>query len=84
MNKWVCVTKDWDTFTYGKIYEGEVNGSLLDVPNDLGERTYPSISGSIPIENYKESRRYFGEPTKKVYYFITLDEWRQQQIEKIL
>lgn len=84
MIKWVCVTKDWDTFTYGKIYEGEVNGSLLDVANDLGERTYPAISGSIPIGNYKESRRYFGAPTKKVYYFITLDEWRQQQIEKIL
>ena len=83
MNKWVCVTKDWDTFTYGKIYEGEVNGSLLDVPNDLGERTYPALYGVEPIIRMMEIRS-FGHPTKKLYYFIPLEEWREKQINQII
>jgi hypothetical protein len=84
MNKWVCVTKAWDSFTYGKIYEGELQGDLLNVPNDFGEYHLPALFRHEPIEIYKESRRYYGIPTKKVYYFITLEEWREQQIEKIL
>jgi hypothetical protein len=90
-SKWVCVTKSWDSFTYGKIYEGEllrsnkeIDGDLLNVPNDFGEYHLPALFRYEPIENYKESRRYYGIPRKKVYYFITLEEWREQQINKIL
>lgn len=60
--KWVCVTKDWDTFTYGKVYEGKLDGSLLDVKNDRGERWYPALFGSggvyyfIPIEEWREKQ----------------------------
>jgi hypothetical protein len=82
-NKWVCITKDWDFFTYGKIYEGELQGNLLNVPNDLGEYYLPALFRYEAIETHKESRRY-GIPRKKVYYFITLEEWRQQRIEKII
>lgn len=81
--KWVCVTKDWDTFTYGKVYEGELNGSLLDVENDFGERHLPALYGVEPIIRMTDVRS-FGQPTNKVYYFITLEEWREQQINKIL
>jgi hypothetical protein len=91
-SKWVCVTKSWDSFTYGKIYEGEllrsnkaIDGDLLNVPNDFGEYHLPALfryaitkdEGTHAMDNHKESR-------KKVYYFITLEEWREQQIEKIL
>jgi len=83
MNKWVCVTKDWGSFTYGKIYEGELNGSLLDVCDDTGYRSHPCLHGSreiIPMMN----TRYYGPPTEKVYYFIPLDEWRDKQIDEII
>jgi len=83
-SKWICVTKSWDSFTYGKIYEGELQGDLLNVPNDFGEYLLPALFRSEPIENYKESRRYYGIPTKKVYYFITLEEWRERRIDDIL
>ena len=82
--KWVCVTKDWDTFTYGKTYEGELEGDLLNVPNDFGNYHLPCLFRWETIENYKEARRYYGAPKRKVYYFITLEEWREQQINKIL
>jgi hypothetical protein len=84
INKWVCIIKSWDSFTYGKIYEGELQGDLLNVPNDFGEYHLPALFRYEPIENYKESRRYYGIPNKKVYYFITFEEWREQQINKIL
>jgi hypothetical protein len=75
--KWVCVTKYWENFTYGKVYEGDISGSLLDVENNIGERTLPALYR-------KECTEYLLEPTKKIYYFIPLEEWREQQIEKIL
>ena len=85
MSKWICVTKDFSKFTYGKVYDGEVNmsGTLLDVPNDLGERTYPALYGVEPIIRMMEVRS-FGQPTKKVYYFLTLEEWREKQINQII
>jgi hypothetical protein len=83
MNKWVCVTKDWNHFTYGKTYEGEQLGSLLDVEDDIGDRPMPCLYGVesvIPMMN----TTYYGPPTKKIYYFLTLEEWRNKQINKVI
>jgi hypothetical protein len=70
--KWVCVCKIWDKFTYGKVYEGELNsnGTLLDVKNDLGESCLPAFF-----------RKVNGD---KKYYFIEFQEWRQIKLNKIL
>ena len=63
----VCVTKDWDAFTYGKKYEvlmdqfGPDRMSIVDVMNDRGERYMPASN-----------------------YFVTLDEWRQMQIDELI
>ena len=76
MSKWVCVTKDWRNFKYGKIYEGKQERSLLDVENDIGERTMPCLCG---VEFDKKTKLY-----KSVYYFIKLEEWRERQINQIL
>jgi hypothetical protein len=73
--KWVCVTKDWKGFTYGKTYEGELNGTLLDVPDDTGYRSHPSL--------FRKSINK-KPPTEKVYYFLTLEEWREKQINEII
>jgi len=81
--KWVCVTKDWESFTYGKIYEGELNGSLLDVPDDTGYRSHPCLHGVREVITMMGGR-YYGPPTEKVYYFLTLEEWREKQINEII
>ena len=63
----VCITKDWDSFTYGKKYEvlmdqfGPDRMSIVDVMNDRGERYMPASN-----------------------YFVTLDEWRQMQIDELI
>ena len=63
----VCITKDWDAFTYGKKYEvlmdqfGPDRMSIVDVMNDRGERYMPASN-----------------------YFVTLDEWRQMQIDELI
>ena len=94
MNKWVCATKEltYRNFTYGKIYEGYFYdepccpsvASVLGTRNDLNEFLIVPIYADIPIENYKESKRFFGIPTMKTYFFIELEEWRNQQIDKII
>ena len=76
--KWVCVTKYWDSFTYGKIYEVELQGDLLNVPNDFGNYHLPALFRWETIEDYKEHQK------RKVYYFISIEEWREQRIEKII
>ena len=83
MNKWVCITKDWGHFTYGKTYNGELVGSLLDVENDIGERSMPSLYGIKQIISMM-NKRYYGPPSEKIYYFLTLNEWREKQINEIL
>ena len=84
INKWVCVTKDWENFTYGKVYEGNISGSLLDVENDAGERTSPCLSGIKTHTNIYGVGLYDKMVKEKVSYFIQLDEWRENQINKIL
>ena len=81
----VCVVKDKSGFTYGKSYEVlHTDGSTyIDIIDDNGNRPMPSLYGVEPLINYKESRRYFGSPQKKVDYFIPLDQWRESQLNKI-
>lgn len=81
--KWVCITKDWEHFTYGKTYEGELVGSLLDIENDIGDKPMPCLHGVRQIISMM-NKRYYGPPTEKVYYFLTLEEWRNKQIEDII
>jgi hypothetical protein len=96
MNKWVCITNELThhNFTYGKIYEGKSFplNNLLDTRNDLGVKKLVQYYSDIPIgdhchdslgrgpfgriENFKESER--------TYFFIELEEWRNQQIDKII
>jgi hypothetical protein len=98
MNKWVCITNEltYRNFTYGKIYEGNVYNNLLDLRNDLDVKKLVQYYSDIPIarnttqpicrgsKNFKESKRFFGIPTRKTYFFIELEEWRNQQIDKII
>ncbi len=83
MNKWVCINKNWNDFTYGKIYEGGLQNSILDIESDNGERLYPSLYGIGYFE-----MPYMAKTSKlcgrRIYNFIPLEEWRQQQIEKII
>lgn len=83
-NKWVCVTKYWENFTYGKVYEGNISGSLLDVKNDVGERTSPCLSGIKTHTNIYGVGLYDKMVKEKVNYFIPLEEWREEQLNKIL
>jgi hypothetical protein len=74
INKWICITKDFTNFTYGKIYEGIEKGNLLDVANDKGERHLPAIFG-------------YNGPGNFVEYFVTVEKWkeiRNNKIQKIL
>jgi hypothetical protein len=70
----VCVTKDMTIFTYGKKYklmsDATKEDNLIDLIDDNGVRPLPS--------------QFFTQGGKKKYYFITIDEWRRKQIEKLL
>lgn len=80
MNKWVCITKDFRHFTYGKIYEGELSGSLFDFKDDTGEKSMPCLFGSVLEE--KSHTRY--GPKRHIQYFLSLEEWREKQINDII
>jgi hypothetical protein len=51
----------------------KVSDKVLNVPNDFGEYHLPALFRSDQ-KNYKE----------RVYYFITLEEWRERRIDDIL
>jgi hypothetical protein len=68
--KWICITKNFTNFTYGKIYEGVERNSLLDIPNDKGERHLPAKSG-------------YNGPGVFVEYFVSLDKWQEIRRGKI-
>lgn len=74
MNKWVCITNELThhNFTYGKIYEGNVYNNLLDLRNDLDVKKLVQYYSDIPRKT-----------TRKTYFFVELEEWRNQQIDKI-
>jgi hypothetical protein len=69
----VCICKNWQHFTYGKKYRAlsEIHHNLIDVTNDIGENPIPCLYG-------------YDGPGKKVYYFTTLEGWREIQLEKVL
>ena len=68
--KWVCITERFSNFTYGRIYEGVEINSLLDIPNDKGERNLPAKYG-------------YDGPGVFVEYFVTLDKWQEIREGKI-
>lgn len=84
MTKWVCVTKNFKNYIYGKIYEGDLRGDLLNVPNDFGWFDKPSLYYIEEVTNYKFSTKRHGVPNKRIYHFITLEEWRENLLEQIL
>ena len=85
MQKWVCVCKVWKDFTYGTVYEGEVEfNSLLNVPNDKGEYCKPSLYGMEECSDYKSVVRRYGAAYRKIPYFVTLEEWRESKINEII
>jgi hypothetical protein len=51
----VCVTKDWQTYTYGKKYEVLMDqlGSIIDVMNDQGQRYMPASNYFVTLEEWK-------------------------------
>lgn len=69
----VCICKSWQYFTYGKKYQvlSECHHNLVDVTNDIGENPIPCLYG-------------YDGPNNKVYYFTTLEGWREIQLEKVL
>lgn len=67
----ICVCKVFNSFTYGKKYQliSDYTGtSLIDILNDYNERTYPCY--------YRNS--------EKEKYFLTIKEWRENQINTII
>lgn len=69
--KWICLTKKFNGFTYGKTYEGNKVGNNIDVTNDYGYNPFPAISG-------------YNGPGNLVVYFRPVDEWRKKKINEIL
>lgn len=68
----VCVHHRFANYTKGKKYQlrKDVNGSVLDIINDIGERGYPSSYG------------FEGE--KLITYFDTIENIREEKINSIL
>lgn len=55
----VCITKDWETFTYGKKYEVVMDqigpsSSVVDVMNDLGRRHMPASKYFVTLEEWRQ------------------------------
>ena len=73
--RWICVTDKFDKFTYGKVYEGELQGkNLLNIPNDEGGYHLPAKWG-------------YDSPNNFIEYFVDEERWqeiRKQKINKIL
>lgn len=73
--RWICVTDKFDKFTYGKVYEGELQSkNLLNIPNDYGEYHLPAKWG-------------YDGPNNFIEYFVNEERWqeiRNQKINKIL
>lgn len=85
---WIfCVTDEFAFYTKGKKYQllKDVNGTVLEIVNDKGQVEHPSYYGVREvIDNYKFTERRFGARTHKVYYFISIEEWREDRINQIL
>jgi hypothetical protein len=55
----VCITKDWQTYTYGNKYEvlmdqfGPDRMSIVDVMNDRGQRYMPASNYLVTLEEWR-------------------------------
>jgi hypothetical protein len=73
----VCITKDFKYFTYGKIYyyphpfAWDNSPPYLTLTNDIGRVDYPSLWG------------YDNERTI-VFYFEPAWKWRHKKLERLL
>lgn len=54
----VCITKNWQTYTYGKKYEVLMDqlGSIIDVMNDQGQRYMPASNYFVTLEECREMK----------------------------
>ena len=58
----VCITKNWQTFTYGKKYKvlmdqfGPDRMSIVDVMNDVGQRYMPASNYFVTLEEWREMK----------------------------
>lgn len=68
----VCVHHRFANFTKGKKYQlfSDLTGSTLDIQNDNGQRSWPSIYGY--------------ESGKKIIYFMTIQDIRDKKLNEIL
>jgi hypothetical protein len=91
--KVVCIKDDYKTFdptstyksrtTIGKTYEliqyedsyGDIGYYFID---DFGEETW------IGFKKVKLDNRWYDKPIFFEKYFVTLEQWREQQLNKIL
>jgi len=68
---WYCSTKNFQYFTYGKIYEClEHRGSYLMLINDLEHVSSPSIMTNSSISEYRVN-------------FMTPHQWSEYRTKKI-
>ena len=55
----VCITKNWQTYTYGKKYEvlmdqfGPDRMGVVDVMNDQGQRYMPASNYFVTLEEWR-------------------------------
>lgn len=51
----VCITKNWQTYTYGKKYEVLMDqlGSIIDVMNDQGQRYMPASNYFVTLNEWR-------------------------------
>ena len=68
----VCVHHRFANFTKGKKYQlfSDLDGSTLDIQNDNGQRSWPSIDGY--------------ESGKRIIYFDTEQNIREQKLKQLL
>ena len=78
MKKWICLTKNIRSLTYGKIYDARFHfqfDNILVVLDDFGLYIdVPLFVEEEDTSNYKFSVRRFGPLTKKTYNFMTIEE----------
>ena len=58
----ICITHNWETFTYGKKYEvlmdqfGPDRMSIVDVINDNGDRYMPASNYFVTLDEWREMK----------------------------
>jgi len=86
----VYVGDGHNNFTYGKKYRVMSNLHTtssfyyINVIDNLGESQIVPTDGEEEITNYKFSTRRYGPATKKVEYFITIEEFRDRKLNELL